>query len=77
MLLANGIAVLCSALWGFRAGAGWLWRALAWAGNVAFALAIGVHFVVGYDSALHLAPAFAGWAIWLLALALTRSWLVR
>ena len=73
MLLANGIAVLCSALWGFRAGARWLWSALAWAGNVAFALAIGVHFVVGYDSVVHLAPAFAGWAIWCLALTLTRE----
>jgi hypothetical protein len=35
-----------------------------------------VHFVVGYHSMFHLAPAFAGWAIWWLALALTREWLI-
>jgi dihydroorotate dehydrogenase len=77
MLMANGFAVLLSALWGFRAGAAWLWRALALAGNVAFAAAIGIHYVVGYDSWFHLAPAFLGWALWLLGLALCREWMSR
>lgn len=74
MLMANGLAVWLSAQWGLRCGAVWLWRALAFGGQIGFACAIGVHFVVGYTSALHLAPAFAGWALWSLALALTREW---
>jgi dihydroorotate dehydrogenase len=75
MLISNGLFVWLSAQWGMRAGARWLWLALAWAGNVAFAIAIGVHIVVGYTSWVHLAPAFAGWATWLLALGLTKGWL--
>jgi dihydroorotate dehydrogenase len=77
MLFANGWVILLSALWGFRAGAAWLWRALAAAGTVGFALATAVHYVVGYDNLLHLAPAFAGWALWYLALGLSRSWLLN
>jgi len=75
MLIANGIAVWLSAQWGFRAGARWLWNALAIGGNLAFACALAVHFIVGYGALLHLAPAFAGWAAWNVALALTRGWL--
>jgi dihydroorotate dehydrogenase len=75
MLIANGIAVWLSAQWGFRAGARWLWVALAWGGNIAFACATVVHVVVGYHSPLHLAPAMAGWVAWNLALLLTRGWL--
>jgi dihydroorotate dehydrogenase len=75
MLIANGIAVLLCTLWGFLAGERWLWNALAWAGATAFGCAIGVHYVVGYESPFHLAPAFAGLGIWTLALLLTRGWL--
>ena len=77
MLIANGIAVWLSAQWGFRAGARWLWVALAWGGNIAFACATAVHVVVGYHSPLHLAPAMAGWVAWNVALLLTRGWLSR
>jgi hypothetical protein len=75
MLIANGVAIWLSAQWGFRAGAGWLWLALAWGGNVAFAAATIVHVVVGYGAILHLLPAFLGWIAWNVALALTRGWL--
>ena len=75
MLIANGVAIWLAAQWGFRAGSGWLWRGLAWAGNIAFAAATIVHFVVGYGAVLHLTPAFAGWLAWNVALALTREWL--
>ena len=77
MLIANGIAVWLSAQWGFRAGARWLWVALAWGGNIAFACATAVHIVVGYHSPLHLAPALVGWGAWNVALLLTRGWLAR
>lgn len=75
MLIANGITVWLSAQWGFRAGARWLWTAFAWGGNLAFAAATAVHFVVGYGAPLHLLPAFLGWGTWNLALALSRGWL--
>jgi dihydroorotate dehydrogenase len=75
MLLANGIAVTLTTLWGFRRRAAWLWYALAWADALAFTAAVGVHFVVGYDSLVHLAPAFLGGATWAAALGLTRGWL--
>ncbi|MCU1350264.1 MAG: hypothetical protein JWO56_3294 [Acidobacteria bacterium] len=75
MLIANGIAVLLSALWGFRAGARWLWTALAWGGNLAFVCALTVHVIVGYHEPLHLAPALTGWVLWNVALMLTRGWL--
>ena len=75
MLIANGIAVWLMAQWGFRAGSRWLWIALACGGNIAFACATIVHFVVGYDALLHLTPAFAGWASWNVGLGLTREWL--
>jgi dihydroorotate dehydrogenase len=76
MLISNGVAVLLSALWGFRAGAGWLWWALAIGGNLAFGAAVAVHFTVGYTSPFHLAPAFVGWALWWLGLGLSYGWLV-
>lgn len=75
MLIANGITVWLSAQWGFRAGTAWLWRALAWGGNLAFGCAVAVHVVVGYGSPLHLAPAMLGWVLWNVALGLTREWL--
>jgi hypothetical protein len=75
MLIANGVAVWLSAQWGFRRGARWLWVALAWAGNIAFASAVIVHFVVGYGAVLHLAPAILGWVLWNVALLLSKSWL--
>jgi hypothetical protein len=75
MLISTGIAIWLAAQWGIRSGERWLWQALAVAGNVAFAAAVGVHLVVGYMSWLHFAPAIAGWCMWLLALGLTREWM--
>ncbi|HEX7152971.1 MAG TPA: hypothetical protein VF618_15895 [Thermoanaerobaculia bacterium] len=77
MLIANGITVWLSAQWGIRAGAQWLWSALAWGGNLAFACAVGVHFVVGYNEVLHLAPAILGWVLWDVALLLTKEWMAE
>lgn len=75
MLLANGVTVWLAAQWGFRAGSRWLWTAMAWGGNIAFAAATIVHFVVGYGAVLHLLPAILGWLAWNVALALTRGWM--
>jgi dihydroorotate dehydrogenase len=75
MLIANGVTVWLAAQWGFRRGARWLWTALAWGGNIAFAAATAVHVVVGYGAVLHLTPAGLGWLAWNVALALTHAWL--
>jgi hypothetical protein len=48
-----------------------LWQVLGLAGGVGFAAAIGVHPLVGYNDIFHLAPAFAGAAMFVIGLALT------
>jgi hypothetical protein len=48
-----------------------LWRALALAGLVGFGAAIGAHPAVGYNDAVHLAPAVAGALAYLTGLVLT------
>jgi hypothetical protein len=75
MLLASGWAFLLPALWGFRAGAGWLWWSYLGAGLPAYVAAIGVHYAVGYTHVWHLLPAFSGLALFLAALGLSRPFL--
>jgi hypothetical protein len=77
MLLACGLAVLLSSLWGYRQGARWLWWTLLAAGSAGYAAAIGVHLAVGYTNAWHLAPAFAGGAVFLLGLGLSYPYLCQ
>jgi dihydroorotate dehydrogenase len=60
MLIACGVCVLLSSLWGFRRGQAWLWRALVTAGATAYLATIVVHWHVGYTSLKHLLPAFGG-----------------
>jgi hypothetical protein len=47
-----------------------LWQILAWSGSVGFATAIGVHAVIGYTDAVHLAPAVVGAFLFLVGLLL-------
>ena len=77
MLIANGLLVLLTALWGFRHGSRWLWSVLLIAGVVGYAAAIGVHYSVGYTSPVHLLPAFAGLGVLLLASALSYRYMFR
>jgi hypothetical protein len=63
MLIACGVATLLPALWGFRRGQSWLWWALMLAGNTAYGATILVHWIVGYDSLMHLIPAYGGLAL--------------
>ncbi len=72
MLLANGLIVLLTSLWGFRPGERWLWWTLLAAGVPGYAAAIGIHYAVGYHSTFHLAPAFVGLALF--AAAMTLAW---
>ena len=75
MLIATGMAVLLSTLWGIREGARWQWWMLLLAGLPAYGIAIGVHLVVGYTSWWHLAPAYGGLVLLVVALVLLRPYL--
>jgi hypothetical protein len=77
MLLAGGLVVLLTALWGFRPGDRWLWWALLAAGPPAYAAAIGVHLVVHYTNLRHLAPPAIGLALFVVGLALSYPSLCR
>lgn len=73
MLIACGVCVLLSALWGFRRGQAWLWWALMSAGTAAYGATIYIHWHVGYLSLEHLLPAYAGLGLLLISGALSRS----
>jgi hypothetical protein len=77
MLLAGGMVVLLTALWGFRPGDRWLWWTLLAAGPPAYVAAIGVHLVVHYTNLRHLAPPAAGLALFVIGLALSYPSLCR
>jgi hypothetical protein len=73
-----GGAVCCSGLLVF--GIVWcgtpsrsLWQALALSGTIGFAAAIGVHPVIGYNDAVHLAPAVLGAILYATGLLAYRS----
>lgn len=70
MLITIGLAVLLTALWGFREGARWQWWMLMLAGITAYVPAIGVHIAVGYTSWWHLGPAYGGLALLVVGLVL-------
>lgn len=66
MLIACGLTVFLSALWGFRRGHAWHWWALFISGNVAYFCALIVHMHVGYHDLMHLLPIYGGLtALWL------------
>jgi hypothetical protein len=63
MLIACGVCVLLSSLWGFRRGHAWQWWSLVIAGSVAYMATILVHWHVGYSTLKHLLPAYGGLAM--------------
>jgi len=75
MLVVAGMTFLMAALWGFRRGRSWLWWTLLLAGIPGYVGAIGVHYAVGYHNWFHLAPAFAGLALFAAAMGLARPYL--
>jgi dihydroorotate dehydrogenase len=75
MLLSSGLLLLLSSLWGFHQGARWFWWALLTSSLPAYGAAIAVHLAVGYTNVMHLAPAFAGLALFSAALALSFPYL--
>jgi dihydroorotate dehydrogenase len=77
MLIASGLTVLLTALWGYRRGARWLWWMLLAAGTPAYAAGIGVHLAVGYTEASHLLPAVLAAAMYAVALFLSYPFLCQ
>lgn len=57
-LVSAGLAMFLSVLYGRPSKS--LWQALAIAGTCGFSTAVGIHFVIGYTSFTHVAPAVAG-----------------
>ena len=76
MLIANGLATLLSALWGFRQGDSWQWWMYALAATLAYGSTMLVHYSVGYTSLMHLAPAFAGFGSVIAGLVLSYPYLM-
>jgi dihydroorotate dehydrogenase len=77
MLLAGGWVFLLPALWGYHRGSSWLWWSLLFAGSIAYAAGIIVHYAVGYLSFKHLLPAFGGFGLLLVGLLLSYPFLCR
>ena len=75
MLLATGITVFLSCLWGWQQGRRWLWWGLLLTGNIAYLMTIAIHWYVGYTSLLHLLPAYGGLVVLWVALLLCRRWM--
>jgi hypothetical protein len=74
-LVSDGLGVLLCSLWGFRAGARWLWWTLLGAGLPGYVAALGVHVAVGYLDLGHLGPAVVGLSLFAIALALSYPYL--
>jgi hypothetical protein len=68
-LCSGGIALL-GIIW-YGAPSPNLWQILAVVGTIGFSCAIVVHFVIGYTDPWHLAPAFAGAALFALGVMLS------
>ncbi len=54
-----------------------LWQAVVLAGGTGFASAIGVHPLIGYTNFIHLAPAYAGAAIFVVGVLLSHAGMCR
>ena len=74
-LLSAGLTVAACAL--FAQPSRSQWQAMAGAGTAGFGAAIGVHPAVGYTDLVHLVPAIAGGALFLVGLALTAPRLLK
>lgn len=74
-LVTAGIAVLLSALHGYRQGEGWLWWMFLIGGLPGFLSTLGIHFAIGYTSFIHLLPAYIAAAMFVAGLSLSYRYL--
>jgi hypothetical protein len=57
-LVTAGIAVILTALHGYRQGEGWVWWMLLISGLPGFISTLAIHFAIGYTNWFHLLPAY-------------------
>lgn len=67
-IATTGIIVFCTVWCGHRSLS--RWQTLLFAGTMGFVCAIGIHYVIGYTDIVHLAPAWLGFLIFSLAMAI-------
>jgi len=67
-LCSGGIVFFLAAWKGLRPGARTLWWICLIAGSIGFATSIGIHPLVGYNSFIHLLPAYIGAVTFALAM---------
>jgi hypothetical protein len=75
MLLASGIGMLTTTLWGFRRGERWLWWTFGLAGFPAYFAALWIHHDIAYTDHFHLSPVFIGLALHIAGWALSAGYL--
>jgi hypothetical protein len=74
-LMSAGIGIAMLSAWGWRRGESWVWWTLLLAAISGFGSALTVHGEIGYTDLGHLAPAYLGLAVTIVALALARPYL--
>jgi dihydroorotate dehydrogenase len=76
-LVSEGLSILLILLWGWQAGARWLWWTLLGAGICTFLPTFAIHLLIGYTSLSHLTPAIGGSILYIVGLALSYAFLHR
>ncbi|EWM11479.1 hypothetical protein [Kutzneria sp. 744] len=74
-LMSAGIGIAALSAWGWRRGESWVWWTLVLAAISGFGCALTVHGEIGYTDLGHLAPAYLGLAVTIVALVLARPYL--
>lgn len=74
-LISAGVGIALLSAWGWRRGESWVWWTLTLAAISGFGCALTVHGEIGYTDLGHLAPAYAGLVLTIVALALARPYL--
>jgi hypothetical protein len=73
--MSAGVGIALLSAWGFRRGESWVWWTLTLAALSGFGCTLGIHGDIGYTDLGHLAPAYAGLAVTVVALTLARPFL--
>ncbi|MFI2228686.1 hypothetical protein [Nocardia testacea] len=76
-LAATGVGITLIGMWGWRHGEAWVWWSLLGAATAGSASALAVHFLIHYTAFIHLLPVYIGTALLVIALALSRAFLVE
>ncbi|KAF0844774.1 hypothetical protein [Nocardia caishijiensis] len=76
-LVATGVGILLIGMWGWRQGEAWVWWSLLGAATAGSVSALAVHFLIHYTAFIHLLPVYVGTALLIVALSLSRAFLVE